>query len=471
MSDLTALSPSAPQPRPAAASASSALKTDAPPKLAVGMRLEVSLDSLSPSGEAQIRVRAPDAQGQAWSAPMNAQIAPEQLAAQGRAGARLASAPALGAQPSATQPPATQPSAVTAGQGQPPQGFATASSAGAPARAVLAEVVATSPTLVLRPLPATSQPSPQLNPGMGALTPEWVDQQLRQHLPRARPLGATLDRLNTEVATLPGGLQQAGPDKSGAASSKAASGAPAADVPSATLGRQLAALLAALPDAGSLTQVTRLAQSLQQSGIWLESLLAHAGRDPTRAADLGLDLKARLLQLANELARHTSASPEALAQSAAELLELSPKELAREVDAMLKQIVTLQLQSREAAHEEMRWLLELPFRTDEGVESMHADIRRGGGARTGEDEVWTMQLHLNLPQLGPLRVRLSWRNERLSASLVAERGESAERLRAQLDELRARFVARELDVAGVHAGQGPVGERPRWRGPLLNERA
>jgi len=344
-------------------------------------------------------------------------------------------------------------------------------------------VVVTTPTLVLRPLQAAQPGAPPDSASGDPQTPGWLDTQLRQHLPRARPLASTLHGLAARLNAAPAGALQSGTPGAGASAANGSeAGTPEAGARASAaetvarhnspgpLARQLSALLAALPDTGALTSASRLAQSLQQSGLWLESLLAQGSRHPGRTLDLGQDLKAQLLRLSHELAQPGAATPSEASVSATDWMELSPKELAREVDAMLKQIVSLQLQSREAAQHEMRWLLELPFRNGAGVDSLHADIRRSA-SRPGEEEVWTMQLHLNLPQLGPLRIRLSWRNQRLSASLVAERDEGAERLRSHLDELRARFAARDLDVAGVHAGQGSVGRRPQWHGPLLNEQA
>lgn len=138
---------------------------------------------------------------------------------------------------------------------------------------------------------------------------------------------------------------------------------------------------------------------------------------------------------------------------------------------MLKQITSLQLQGRDHLPNEARWLLELPFRTPDGVAALHADIQRRHAPDDDENAVWSIQLHLDLPRLGPLCVRLNWRDQRLSASLVAEQAGGASLLRKHLAELRERFAARDLEVSGVHAGQGSVGRRPQWQGPLLNEQA
>ncbi|WP_200373501.1 flagellar hook-length control protein FliK [Thiocystis violacea] len=146
--------------------------------------------------------------------------------------------------------------------------------------------------------------------------------------------------------------------------------------------------------------------------------------------------------------------------------------LAREVDGMIKQVVTQQLQTLDSTPGQTHWVLELPFRTTAGLLALEADIRREQTGESSEEDAWSMRIRLDLPRLGPLNILLSLRAERLHASLQAGEPASAERIRRHLDELRTQLEAREIEVASLHAGYRPA-ERPEppFQSPLLREQA
>lgn len=138
---------------------------------------------------------------------------------------------------------------------------------------------------------------------------------------------------------------------------------------------------------------------------------------------------------------------------------------------MLKQLVSLQLQNVENGPDQQRWAIELPFQTSAGLLTLDADIEREAEQDGDQDERWHMEIRLDLPVLGPLLIRLGLRDNRLHASLVAERSNSAELLRQHLPELRAQLESRELEVESLHARTGPTEPKPRKREPLLQTRA
>jgi len=129
--------------------------------------------------------------------------------------------------------------------------------------------------------------------------------------------------------------------------------------------------------------------------------------------------------------------------------------LARDVDGMIKQLVTQQLQSLDRDPQEPRWILELPLRTEDRVMPIQADIRRKKGRSREQEPGWDMKLRLDLQKLGSLNIHLHLRGGRLNASLNSENRQGAEILQRNLEQLRTQLRDRELDVGSLHAGYRP----------------
>ena len=383
-----------------------------------------------------------------------------------------------------------------------------------------AEVVATSPTLVLRLVSAADRPMPM--PGQpavsGAGSREWLGQQFRQHWPESRPVAATLDRIAVQLADEIAGNPITAPTS---ATNTETNG-------SLQLQRAITTLIGQLATVTELTDPEQLAVAVRRSGVWLESLLAQAAIDPAQSNGLRLDLKAQLLTLAQRLRvqgahppslpppglptagrrpdmsapqlgpPQTGAPPTPVDAPAAPRSVTTPEpvqpvttedkpteaahratqdnqrtaSLARDVEGMLKQVVTKQLQSLDSTAGQTQWLLELPFRTPSGLQALDADIRREQAREDKKHDVWSMRLRLDLPKLGPLNIVLTLRDERLNASLQAGDPEGAEQIKQHLGDLRARLEAREIQVASLHAGHRPL-ERPPppFDDPLVREQA
>lgn len=146
--------------------------------------------------------------------------------------------------------------------------------------------------------------------------------------------------------------------------------------------------------------------------------------------------------------------------------------LEREVEGMIKQLVTRQLQTLDTPAGQLYWSLELPFKTPSGVMALEADIQRAAAEVAQGQDIWTVRLRLNLPRLGPLYVRLALYGGQLTGCLQASEAKGAAELGQHLDALRTRLEGRNLRVAGLYIGQGP-GEAPTppCQTRLLSERA
>ncbi|MFD2112968.1 flagellar hook-length control protein FliK [Thiorhodococcus fuscus] len=150
------------------------------------------------------------------------------------------------------------------------------------------------------------------------------------------------------------------------------------------------------------------------------------------------------------------------------------RSLARDVDGMIKQVVTQQLQSLDRDPQEPRWVLELPLRMEDRVMAIQADIRRKKGKSREQEPGWDMKLRLDLQKLGPLNIHLHLRGGRLNASLNSENRQGAEILQRHLEQLRTQLKERELDVGSLHASYRPEATTDPVRdsgSPLLDDHA
>lgn len=131
--------------------------------------------------------------------------------------------------------------------------------------------------------------------------------------------------------------------------------------------------------------------------------------------------------------------------------------LLREIDGMIKQVVTHQLHSLDADPNAVCWLLEVPFRVPSGeLLTLDAEIERQTCCRAADTTQWTLRLRLHLPQLGPLAITLTLRAARLDAGLQADSATSAATLREHLATLRQQLTAQQLEVASLYAGYRPL---------------
>lgn len=374
------------------------------------------------------------------------------------------------------------------------------SATGASPTPLRAEVVASSPMLVLRLLsPADRPPLPQ-NPTATPGSREWLGQQFRLHWPESRPLASTLEGLQ-RLTDSP--AKDVGAEPIAVAKTVTTPTVPMSSAKETTsplqIQRAVATLIDQLATAAELTDPERLSIAVGRSGLWLEALLAQSAIDPTRSDELTLDLKAQLLTLAQRLrlqgTGHTgtpSPDPPTVERRPETHVPQRPTtedgptepahrntqdsqraaSLARDVEGMIKQVVTRQLQSLDSPADQTQWLLELPFRTPTGLLALEADIRREQAREAQEQDTWSLRLRLDLPKLGPLHIRLTLRDQRLNASLQAAEADGAEQIKQHLGDLRTRLEAREIEVASLHAGHRPLSRpAPPFADPLVREQA
>jgi hypothetical protein len=121
-----------------------------------------------------------------------------------------------------------------------------------------------------------------------------------------------------------------------------------------------------------------------------------------------------------------------------------------------------------------RWLLEMPVRSQDGIDIVHFSIDREGG-QDGEDAepAWRVELAFELPDLGPIHARLIVSGNRVSANLWVDDARTVERARAELWRLQEALEKRLLQVThiGCTAGHPPRPQQSERTPAFVDDRA
>ncbi|WP_316364349.1 flagellar hook-length control protein FliK [Candidatus Thiodiazotropha sp. CDECU1] len=236
---------------------------------------------------------------------------------------------------------------------------------------------------------------------------------------------------------------------------------------------------------------TQLLQALQLSGTHTEARLINRQVNNS-------DLKLNLLQLIglikplisnpsnpiNQLlslqqqvlnpAQPAPANPPVTAHDASPTTKLL-LDLFKHLDGAIARIQTNQLSSLPSEDSTRQvWQFELPIRHENSVDLFHFRISREDVNKGAEAApMWSLTLHMNLPPLGPMRVRLALLDETISTIIWSEKTHTADLVNQHLDKLRAGLESTGLEVKKLEAFQGIAeieNELPSEQS-LLNEQA
>ncbi|MGD8526792.1 MAG: flagellar hook-length control protein FliK [Thioalkalispiraceae bacterium] len=261
--------------------------------------------------------------------------------------------------------------------------------------------------------------------------------------------------------------------------------------------------LAALPEAKQLAKPETIKQALQNSGVFLEHKLAQA-TTATAEPQTDRDLRAILLRLANLLrnnlpqatatSRQTTPSSEAsprlnhlLAQLPqpqpavasrlpdvvnAELLKL---ELFKHIESSLARIQGLQLTSVKTDDtSNPLWAMEIPVRNQASLDLFDVRIQQeqqNDNQREAKHR-WSFQLAFDLDGLGPVYVRVSWFNEKVSANFWVKQQQTHELFSDYLEILQGRLLKAGLDIDRLNLNHGEPQALPaQGKQPILDEKA
>ncbi|MEJ2529679.1 MAG: flagellar hook-length control protein FliK, partial [Gammaproteobacteria bacterium] len=284
------------------------------------------------------------------------------------------------------------------------------------------------------PQPLTPLP-PQLNPTLGATAATGVDKQMLQVMQSLTDSGA-----------LPSMANQFGPKL----------------VQSVTN-----ILSAAIPNPGNITPA-QLRQAILGYGLFLEAQLA-AGQPPT--ASLKSDLLPLLFQIGNILkldnnqtlpqldTKGGSPNNSHMDSAVVKLLEI----LFRHAEGGLARVHLNQLSSLPPDDGSRQvWQFEIPIRYHDQVDSFLIRLEQEQANSTGGDSkpIWYVTLSFNLDPLGPVKAKISGRDDEVSTLFLAERPESAELLNRRMSELGQAFSDSGLSVGKLFARRGNAKPEP-----------
>ena len=168
--------------------------------------------------------------------------------------------------------------------------------------------------------------------------------------------------------------------------------------------------------------------------------------------------------------------PQAQAQASPGINALLSQEevidqLLGQIEGTLSRIQVQQLHTlaTEQQHRPM-WVVELPVRTDQGIDLF--DLRIGRDTeehQPGDPKApWVLTLAFDLEHLGPVQVRLAlYGEDQINASIWAEQQSTSAYFNQHLDKLKARLIKVGLDVKRLHCQCGKPDAPPPSNEPRL----
>jgi flagellar hook-length control protein FliK len=138
----------------------------------------------------------------------------------------------------------------------------------------------------------------------------------------------------------------------------------------------------------------------------------------------------------------------------------------------LHQIATADAQQQGDA----RWKMEIPLafpNAEYGVMQLFIEREkpeaRPNRPRQNEEQGWSLAMAVDLPQLGPLHVRLRLRGQSLETRILAENAASAQSLSEHLPRLRKQLEDQGLSIAHLDCHEGkPESTRSTTQLNMLN---
>ena len=231
---------------------------------------------------------------------------------------------------------------------------------------------------------------------------------------------------------------------------------------------RLAALITTLPQRSDLVHPQRLRQAIRQSGLFYEANLS-----PAAPAPGSLDLKFQLLQLARLIGhppagafpknRPPATPPAGQEVPVANPAAGAPESVSAKVSAALSRLVLNQLASLPAPeHPALLWHLELPLRNGDQLEPFKLTIEeeRTKTAAGRSSTQWSVWVEMAPPRLGNLRIKLTLRQNQVSAYLWSESPRTRALFQRHLETLGQNLRARGLETDRIQTLKEPPQSPP-----------
>jgi hypothetical protein len=248
---------------------------------------------------------------------------------------------------------------------------------------------------------------------------------------------------------------------------------------------QAANLLNQAPSAGDAGLGTRLQNALADSGLLTEAKLL------LQAATAPADIKLNLVRLQETLRQWLPERmlppldpgikitlPPVDPQAKAEIPDNSVKlliGLLKNLDGAVARIQTHQLASLPQDDPGRQvWQFELPIRYGQSFDLFHFRIgRESAGRQETMPQTWNLTLHMNLSDLGPMRVQIRLQEKLVSTVIWSAHDRTDDLVRQHLERLRQGYERAGLEVNRLESYVGAVDEEqtPDVDVSLLHEKA
>ncbi|NOX76137.1 MAG: flagellar hook-length control protein FliK [Gammaproteobacteria bacterium] len=305
-----------------------------------------------------------------------------------------------------------------------------------------------------------------------------VGQAVRHNLPRQTPLPPLLANLAWVARS---------PTLTGAPSSSSTTFVTSSQPPPLSLPAPVVAwvrsLMEHLPSAEGIRSAQGVRQAMSQSGVFMEAGLAQAVSAAQPPSSLPLDFKGDLVGLLVLLLKlvktppgvkmptgtappplagaplqpQTNAQPSLNARTG---LMQAVFELLRQVEGGLARVRLHQLANSGTDDDGKRsQMLEIPVRADDRIDLIQLRIEREKPQQDDNNpSVWSINLALDLPGLGPVQARVSLVEGTIHTTFWSERADTREHITQHLPELQANLRNAGLSVGALSAlrGQPPV---------------
>lgn len=246
------------------------------------------------------------------------------------------------------------------------------------------------------------------------------------------------------------------------------------------------ALINTLPSRSTLIHAEGMRQAILQSGLFLESILSKS-RSKTRTG-VARDIKAALLRLQHSIGQDLTkiTSDDRILNSPASSLQntiLPPRrnsppiaqpgvafstitdnsgmedeirDLYSKIQSAIARLSLLQVNTADNFFRgEYIWQLEIPVKHADSVEIVSISIEYEQKDPQHKDKnAWVVQLALDLPQLGPVHVRISLFKQGISSCFWSESPKTLCLIEGQFEQLRTRFEQQGVNTLALCCQRG-----------------
>lgn len=253
------------------------------------------------------------------------------------------------------------------------------------------------------------------------------------------------------------------------------------------------ALINGLPTRNTLMHAEGVRQAILQSGLFLESILSRSGR--RYSTDIKSDIKACLLRIHHGIGQDLSGDesdhrilnnsisslqntvitprrkglpvsqasvPCANIPDIGDMSEYDPG-LHRKIQGAIARLGLLQVNTAENfVNGEYCWQLEIPLKHSESVETVSISIEKEEKDPLHEERhAWVVKLALDLPQLGPIEIRISLYRQGVSSCFWSDSRNTLSLIESHFAQLKSRLKNHGIETLALCCQHGhPIATEP-----------